>query len=297
MPVAVVTALAMFAFAANSLLCRFALRDGAIDPATFTVIRLAAGAVALWAIVRWRAPSAAGRGNWGSALALLAYAAAFSWAYLSLTAATGALLLFGAVQATMIGAGLVRGERPRGAQAFGIGVALAGLVWLLLPGLAAPDPFGAAAMLAAGIAWGVYSLRGRAAGAPLRVNAGNFARAALASLPLLAFATVTAPSSARGVALAIASGALASGVGYAIWYTAVPRLRATTAATVQLSVPLLTAVAGVALLDEEATWRLAIAGVAILGGIALVVRGGAVRPAEIAPGSSGTTDASGPAPR
>src|SRR5688572_14895859 len=188
MHVAVLTALALVAFAANSLLCRLALRDGAIDPASFTVIRLVAGALVLAAIVRWRAPAAAGRGSWTSALALLGYAAAFSFAYLSLTAATGALLLFGAVQATMIGTGIARGERPGPVQVAGIVLALAGLLWLLLPGLEAPPAAGAAAMLTAGIAWGAYSLRGRASGDPLRVNGGNFLRAALLSLPLLVLA-------------------------------------------------------------------------------------------------------------
>lgn len=272
MRVVVPTVLALVAFAANSLLCRSALRDGAIDPATFTVVRLVAGAVVLAAIVRLRRGAAAGQGSWPSAIALLAYAAAFSFAYVSLTAATGALLLFGAVQATMIGAGVVRGERPAPDQLAGIVLALGGLVWLLLPGLEAPPPLGAALMLAAGVAWGVYSLRGRRGGAPLAVNAGNFVRAAILSLPLLALAGHASPPQPSGIALALASGALASGVGYAVWYTALPSLRAATAASVQLAVPVLTAIAGVALLGEPATWRLAIATVAILGGIALVIR-------------------------
>ncbi len=269
MPTALLTVLAMLAFAANSVLCRLALRDGAIDPATFTVIRLVSGALVLWAIVRIRSPQVPGRGNWPSALALLAYAAGFSFAYLDLTAATGALLLFGAVQATMTGAGLARGERFAAVQVAGLALAAGGLVWLLLPGLDAPPVIAATLMLAAGVAWGIYSLRGRAAGDPTAVTAGNFLRAAPLSLLLLPLAwTSPLPS---GVLMAIASGALASGVGYAIWYSALPRLRASSAATVQLSVPLLAAIAGIVLLGEPPTLRLALAGVAILGGIALVV--------------------------
>ena len=274
MPTALWTLLAMLAFAANSVLCRLALRDGTIDPALFTVIRLGAGALVLSAIVSARGPAAAGRGSWTSALALLAYAGGFSFAYVSLATATGALLLFGAVQATMIGIGVARGERLRPVQWGGFALAGGGLVWLLLPGLDAPSPPGAAAMLLAGVAWGLYSLRGRTGGDPIRVTAGNFVRAAALSAPLLALAWPTHPPQAQGVWLAIASGALASGVGYAIWYTALPRLRATTAATVQLAVPVLAALAGIVLLGEAATPPLAVATVAILGGIALVVRTG-----------------------
>jgi drug/metabolite transporter (DMT)-like permease len=269
------TAAALCAFAANSLLCRAALRDGGIDPAAFTLLRLLSGALVLVLIVRWRRGAVAGAGSWRSASALLGYAAAFSFAYATLTAATGALLLFGAVQATMIATAIARGERPSRLAVVGIAVAAAGLVGLLLPGLEAPDPAGAMLMLAAGVAWGVYSLRGRDGGDPVRATAGNFARAALLSLPLLAFAG--RPPAAEGVALAIVSGALASGVGYALWYAVLPSLRRVTAATVQLAVPLLTALAGIVLLGEPATARVAVAGAAILGGIALVVRAPARR--------------------
>lgn len=265
------TALAMAAFAGNSLLCRQALAHTRTDPATFTLVRLVSGALAL-ALLAWLrrgAPLAAG--NWRSAFALFAYAAGFSFAYVSLPASVGALLLFGAVQATMIGRGLLAGERLRPPQLAGLALALAGLVGLLLPGLSAPPAGGAALMIGAGVAWGIYSLRGRGAGDPVLVTSGNFARA-------VPFALVTSLALARGASWdaaglgwAAASGALASGVGYALWYSALPGLAATSAATVQLSVPVIASLGGVALLGERVTPRLAVASVAILGGIALVI--------------------------
>ena len=173
----VLTLLAMLAFAGNSLLCRAALLAGRIDAASFTTIRVVAGALALWLIVRLQSGRAEKAGSWPSALALFAYAAAFSFAYVTLTTATGALLLFGAVQATMIGYGFWRGERLTGWQLLGVACALGGLIGLLLPGISAPPLHGAALMLVAGIAWGVYSLRGRGAGDPLQATAGNFLRA------------------------------------------------------------------------------------------------------------------------
>src|SRR5688500_400167 len=211
----------MLAFAGNSLLCRLALKHTAIDPASFTTIRLLSGAVVLWLIVQLRADhAAAGRGSWGSALALVAYAACFSFAYVELSAAAGALLLFGAVQATMIGTGLWRGERLVAAQWAGLAVALAGLVGLLLPGLSAPPWGGSLLMLAAGVAWGIYSLRGKAAGDPTRVTAGNFMLAVPFALALSVATWRSAMPDPAGAAYAMASGALASGLGYAIWYTA-----------------------------------------------------------------------------
>jgi drug/metabolite transporter (DMT)-like permease len=274
---ALLTALALVAFAGNSLLCRAALAHGAIDAGGFTLVRLVSGAVVLWGLVRWRNAGNASRGSWRSALALAAYAAAFSFAYLQLTAATGALLLFGAVQATMSAHGLWTGERLRALQGAGLLLACAGLVGLLLPGLSAPPLTGALLMLAAGIAWGVYSLRGRGAGDPLQVTAGNFLRAVpfAALLALLLFAHIEATPA--GIAYAIASGALASGVGYAIWYTALPHLRATSAATAQLAVPIIAALGGVLLLGEAVTMRLVVASVAIPGGIALMVCNAAPR--------------------
>jgi drug/metabolite transporter (DMT)-like permease len=265
------TLLAMLAFAANSLLCRAALKHTTIDAASFTLVRLVSGALTLWLMVRVRDGRPVVAGSWASALALFVYAAAFSFAYASLTAATGALLLFGAVQTTMIGVGLYRGERLRAVQTVGLACALAGLVGLLLPGLSAPPWQGSLLMLAAGVAWGVYSLRAKGSGDPLRATAGNFLRAvafaaalSLETYPWMAF-------DAAGVGWAIASGALASGVGYAIWYTALAGLKATSAATVQLSVPVIAALGGVVLLGEPLTPRLVIASSAILGGIALVI--------------------------
>lgn len=268
------TALAMAAFAANSLLCRFALRDTRIDAASFTLLRIFSGALVLWLLVavRSRRRPLRRNGSWPSALALFAYAAAFSFAYTSLSAATGALLLFGAVQATMILWGVTRGERLRRAQLGGLALAIVGLIVLVFPGLAAPPIVGSALMLAAGIAWGAYSLRGKAAGDPLTATAGNFLRAlpfsVALSLALLPWSRVDVP----GIGYAVASGAIASGVGYAIWYTALPHLKAASAATVQLSVPLLTAIGGILLLGEPLTLRFILSSIAILGGIALVVR-------------------------
>lgn len=269
--VAVLTSLAMLAFAGNSLLCRAALHHTGIDPASFTGIRIVSGALVLGLLVRMRGGASAGGGNWLSGLALFAYAAAFSFAYVSLPAATGALLLFGAVQATMIGHGIWRGERLRRLQVAGLVLACGGLVGLLLPGISAPPAFGSMLMLGAGVAWGVYSLRGRGAGDPTAVTAGNFLRAlpfaAVLSLLMLHRSAIDP----AGFWLAAASGAAASGIGYAIWYAALPSLKAATAATVQLSVPVITALGGVALLGEPVTLRLVMASAAVLGGIALVI--------------------------
>jgi drug/metabolite transporter (DMT)-like permease len=265
------TSLAMMAFAGNSLLCRQALKHTAIDPASFTAIRLLSGALVLWLVVRARQTTPVGKGNWTSAFALFAYAAGFSFAYISLSAASGALLLFGAVQVTMIGHGLWAGERLRALQVFGVLLAFGGLVGLLLPGLSAPPLMGASLMIGAGIAWGVYSLRGKGAGDPTRVTAGNFMRAVPITIVLSAFTLNFASVDQAGIYLAICSGALASGLGYAIWYTALPALKNTSAATVQLSVPVITAIGGIVFLSESLTLRLVLASVAILGGIALVI--------------------------
>lgn len=268
------TALAMLAFAANSLLCRAALRDTSIDAASFTALRLVAGAIALWLIVRLRSQKLpqAGAGNWLSAVALFVYAAGFSFAYLSLTAATGALLLFGAVQATMIVYGLWIGERLQQLQIAGLLLALVGMFALLLPGLSAPPLVGSLLMLAAGVAWGIYSIRGKGAGDPTRVTAGNFLRAAPLALGLGLVFWQQIHFDMAGLVYAVASGALASGLGYVIWYMALPALQATHASTVQLSVPVLTALGGVLLLGESLSLRLVLASLAILGGIALVIR-------------------------
>jgi len=269
--VVALTSVAMTAFAGNSLLCRAALDHTAIDAASFTTIRLVSGAVALWLIARFRAGSRRASGSWISAFALFAYAAGFSFAYDNLSAGTGALLLFGAVQATMIGYGMWSGERLRGVQVIGLLLACGGLVGMLLPGVSAPPLAGSLLMLGAGVAWGVYSLRGKGACDATGVTAGNFLRsvplAVAVSLLMLGEASVDP----TGFWLAVASGALASGVGYAIWYAALPALKAASAATVQLSVPVIAALGGVAFLGEPITLRLAVASAAVLGGIALVI--------------------------
>lgn len=266
----VVITLAMLAFAGNSLLCRLALKHTAIDAASFTTLRLVAGAGTLWLVVRLRSAQQ-GEGNWLSGLALFAYAAGFSLAYVSLSAATGALLLFGAVQATMIGHSLCTGDRPGPLQLAGLLLALAGLIGLLLPGLSAPPLQGSLLMVVAGCAWGVYSLRARGSGDPTRVTAGNF----LLACPFAAVLSLATLNDMRldagGVACALASGALTSGIGYALWYAALPHLKAIHAGTVQLSVPPLAALGGVVVLGEPLTLRLTLATAAIIGGIALVL--------------------------
>ena len=265
------TALAMIAFAGNSLLCRQALRHTNIDAATFTLVRILSGAVCLGLLVQLRKGAVAKAGSWISALALFGYAALFSFAYLQLTAGTGALLLFGAVQATMIFWALRKGERFRAIQVAGLILAIAGLVALVFPGLSAPPFASAALMLGAGIAWGIYSLRGKGSGDPLRATVGNFLRAVPMAALLAAVAWRSANFDGVGIGYAIVSGALASGVGYAIWYSALPALKASAAATVQLSVPVLAAAGGIAFLGEAITLRFALASIAILGGIALVI--------------------------
>jgi drug/metabolite transporter (DMT)-like permease len=266
------TAAAMFAFAANSLLCRLALQQGGIDPASFSSIRLVSGAVVLFAIVRFKSgPPAPRHANGLAALMLFAYVAFFSFAYVTLSAGTGALILFGTVQLTMLVAGLQCGERFGLVASLGLALAIAGLIYLLSPGVAAPPLQGALLMAAAGIAWGVYSLRGRKVADPLAATAGNFMRAAPLALVLNLLFSAKAHGDVSGVVLAVASGALTSGVGYVIWYAALPRLSAMRAATVQLSVPLIAAFGGVAVLSEALTPRLVVASMAILGGIAVVL--------------------------
>ena len=265
------TSLAMVAFAGNSLLCRVALRDTRIDAASFTTTRLVSGAVTLWLVARMSRGTRAGRGNWLSAFALFGYAAGFSFAYVSLPAATGALLLFGAVQATMIGYAIWAGERLLRLQLVGLVLALGGLTGLLLPGLSAPPLPGSLLMFGAGVAWGIYSLRGRGVGDPTKVTAGNFMRA----VPIAALLSVLmhhgTSLDTAGFWCAVSSGALASGIGYIMWYSALPALKATSAATVQLSVPVIAALGAVPFLGESITLRLVLASVAILGGIALVI--------------------------
>jgi drug/metabolite transporter (DMT)-like permease len=282
----VLTLLAMIAFAGNSLLCRAALKQTTIDAASFTFVRIFSGAAALWVIIKMRGAIAAVylsrrssakaddrriAGNWWSALALFVYAAGFSFAYVSLSAGTGALLLFGAVQATMIFWGLSKGERVHAIQIVGLVVALSGLLILVFPGLSAPPIHGSILMLGAGVAWGIYSLRGKAEKNPASATTGNFLRAvpwaAVLSIALLPWMRIDR----AGITYGVLSGAIASGLGYVIWYTALPSLKAASAATVQLSVPVLAATGGILLLGEPITLRYLFASLAILGGIALVV--------------------------
>lgn len=268
---AALTAVVMLAFAGNSLLCRIALKGTAIDPATFTAIRIVSGAAVLVLISQWRRQPAHRAGSWRSALVLVAYAATFSYAYVSLTAGTGALLLFAAVQATMIGWGVWRGERLGPVQVGGLVLAAAGLVGLVLPGLSAP-PLGASLlMVLAGIAWGAYSLLGKGAGDPTQVTAGNFLRGVVPAVGLGLLTLGSARWDARGVGYGVASGAITSGLGYVLWYAVLPKLRATSAAIVQLSVPVIAAFGGVLFLAEALSARLALASVAVLGGIAIVI--------------------------
>jgi drug/metabolite transporter (DMT)-like permease len=274
------TAAAMFAFAANSVLCRLALRNTTIDPASFTSLRLISGAAMLWLLTHFGRRTQSDRGaSWPSAFALFAYAAAFSFAYVSLSAGTGALLLFGAVQATMIIGGALGGERIGWRQAIGLALAFAGLVILVLPGIASPPLSAAALMLVAGVAWGLYSLRGRGSGDATAATAGNFLRAVPMTIILSLLFLASARWNPLGAVYASLSGALASALGYAVWYTALRGLSATGAATVQLSVPMIAALGGVALLGETVSLRLLIAALAILGGIAVVL----ARPASKLP--------------
>lgn len=266
------TVVAMAAFAANSLLCRLALQQRGIDPASFGSIRLVSGAITLAIVVQLRArPASPDRADWLAAAMLFAYVAFFSFAYLTLSAGTGALILFGAVQLTMLGAGLGSGERFGPVAWLGFVLAAGGLVYLVLPGVTAPPLLGAVLMAVAGVAWGVYSLRGRGVADPLAATARNFTRAVPLALALSLVFAARAHVDETGIALAVASGALTSGLGYVVWYAALARLSAMQAATVQLSVPLLAAIGGVLLLSEAITPRLTAASVAILGGIAIVL--------------------------
>jgi drug/metabolite transporter (DMT)-like permease len=267
----VLTLLAMIAFASNSLLCRAALKQTSIDATTFTFVRIFSGAAALWLIIKMRRATWKEEGSWSSALMLFIYAAAFSFAYVDLSAGTGALLLFGAVQATMILRGFRKGERLDAIQIIGLIVAVTGLAMLVFPGLSAPPLFGSILMAGAGVAWGIYSIRGQAGRDAIAVTAGNFLRA----VPFAAAASMILLSRARidhaGIFYAVVSGALTSGLGYVIWYNALPGLKATSAATVQLSVPVLAATGGILLLGEPITLRYVLTSVAVLGGIFLVI--------------------------
>jgi drug/metabolite transporter (DMT)-like permease len=270
--IATLTAATLACFAANSLLCRAALAPRLVDPATFTTVRLVSGAATLTVLLALARRARPSGGTAGSALALFLYAAAFSLAYVRIGAGVGALLLFAAVQVTMVGWTALRGVRPRPVQLVGVAVALAGLAGLAAPGATAPDPAGAALMLAAGVAWGAYSLRGRGARDPLAITAHNFVLGVPPAVALSVALVRDASATPAGLALAAASGALASGGGYSLWYAVVPELGATRAAAVQLAVPVLAGLGATAFLGERLTARIVIAGAAILAGIALTLR-------------------------
>ncbi len=271
---ALYTAFALTAFAANSLLCRLALGKTLIDAASFTTIRMVSGALLLLllagAFKRSRAPGQ--RGNWTSAVMLFVYAAAFSFAYISLNVGAGALILFASVQATMIIYAIFKGERPHLLRCLGLFAALAGLTYLVFPGLQAPSPSGAVLMAAAGVAWGVYSLRGRGSRAPVAVTADNFLR----STPFVLFISLVffrnMYMTIEGAFYACLSGGLTSAVGYVVWYAALKDLAATPAALLQLLVPVLAALGGVVFLSEQPTVRLVLSSVMIIGGVALALR-------------------------
>ena len=263
--------LAMLAFAANSLLCRLALKGSHIDPASFSSIRIISGALMLLLLTRSRNPLKLQESSWIGAVALFVYAASFSYAYINLPAGTGALLLFGAVQFTVIGYGIWAGERLTLRQLCGLGVAIAGLVMLLLPGLTTPHPGGVALMLLAGLAWGAYNILGKRSVSALEMTFGNFVK----SVPLAVFLSIATMKNAHldlhGVLFAVLSGAMASAIGYMIWYRVVRDIKSTSAAAIQLSVPVITAIGGVILLSEPITFRLTLASCAVLGGVALVM--------------------------
>lgn len=267
------TLFAMLAFAGNSLLCRLALKQTTIDPATFVAIRVVSGALMLWLVLALRRQSERLEGSWAGALALLAYALAFSFAYTHIPAGTGALLLFGAIQISMILYGLTIGERLAPLQCVGMALAIAGLVALMLPGTDAPPVFYGFLMILSGVAWSIYSLLGRGARNPVAATAGNFIRAAPVALALLLaqFVMSHVRLDAAGAAYAVASGAVTSGLGYILWYAALKQLNVTRAATVQLSVPVLAALGGTLFLDEPLTVLLVAASALVLAGVSLVI--------------------------
>lgn len=274
MRIVILTSLTLIAFAANSLLCRLALGGNLIDPVSFTALRLVSGAVALAIISRAAPESQAPKntsGAWASGFVLFAYAIAFSLAYVSLSAGTGALILFGTVQLTMISAALRSGENVGLAQWLGLAAAIGGLAYLAFPGLSAPDPIGALLMCLAGIAWGMYSIRGKSVSAPVSMTAENFLRSA----PMALIASAAGLSSAHlapfGILLALISGVITSGLGYVLWYKALRGLTTTQASVAQPLVPVLAAIGGVAFLSEQMSMRLVIASALILGGVAVAV--------------------------
>jgi drug/metabolite transporter (DMT)-like permease len=273
-PVVGLTVAAMIAFAANSLLARLALGAGSIDAASYTALRIVSGALFLFFFLCRRPGQVkmpAIPGSWTAAGALFAYAIAFSLAYLMLGAATGALILFSSVQATMVGFSLIRGERMSLFELAGFTVAFLAFVYLILPGIGTPDPLGSLLMVISGISWGIYTLRGRGSTDPLKETAGNFLRASAFCVPLAIYALVAGNATWRGAGLAIVSGVVASGLGYSLWYRALGGLSTFQAALVQLSVPVIAALGAILFLNEGITLRFVIASLFVLGGIAFAI--------------------------
>ncbi|WP_395338392.1 DMT family transporter [Ningiella sp. W23] len=280
------TSLALLAFASNSILCRLALESGEIDPASFTLIRIASGAIAL-TIILLLSKQVSGSSShaknpttpllrfnysdWLSGLSLFIYAAGFSFAYVSLPAGTGALILFASVQLTMLGAGIMRGMRLLRLQWIGFAFAIFGLVYLLSPGLTAPPLLGTTLMILAGVAWGIYSLKGAKSSQAIRASTENFIRAVPYCIGLSIVLLPQIEASIQGVLLAIVSGAVTSGLGYVIWYSALPELKTASAASLQLTVPVIAIIGGAIWLQELIGLRLVLASICILGGVALVV--------------------------
>lgn len=273
MQLALLTILTMIAFAANSVFARLALGEEAIDPASYSLIRLASGAAMLAVLVAGRGLAGVVKthGTPASAAALFVYAAGFSYAYLELDTGMGALILFACVQATMIGWSILRGDRPNGLEWLGIIVAFGAFAGLVSPGATAPDVVGTVLMMAAGIAWGIYSLRGQKSTDPLLATAGNFVLSVPFAVVLLALSLGTLSASFQGILLAMTSGALTSALGYALWYRCLPQLKATRAAVVQLTVPAIATLGGIVFSAEELTWRFAILSILILGGVAITI--------------------------
>ena len=274
---ALLTLVCMIFFAANSLLCRMALFGAGMDPVSYTVLRSVSAAIVLWALMALRRQRALQFGSWGAALALFVYMACFSWAYVNLPAAAGALVIAVAVQVSMVAAGMALGQRPSRAQALGIGLAMSGLVYLLLPGLDAPPLWPSAIIFLSGASWAAYTLLGRRNSAPVAATAGNFVRCLPLALLLLPLAWLNSAGSGVGaggptlpfvgIVCALVAGGIASALGYVLWYSVLPMLNVPTAAVVQLSVPLITAFGGALFMDEAITLRLGISTAAILGGI------------------------------
>jgi drug/metabolite transporter (DMT)-like permease len=271
----ILTILALIAFAANSVLCRSALGENNIDAASFTVIRLFSGALVLLAIliIRNHKTSLPSKGSWYSSCMLFLYAITFSFAYITLDTGTGALILFGSVQITMILLSVISGNRLHITEWLGVSVAFAGFVYLILPGLSAPSLTGFMLMMVAGIAWGIYTLKGKGSKNPLSDTTYNFLRTTPVVIVLLIITIHNAHYSSDGILLAILSGSVASGIGYTVWYLALGGLTATQAAVVQLSVPVIAAFGGVIFISEAITLRLTLSALLILGGILLVVLG------------------------